>query len=69
FAYGADSPACRTFPNNFVYKAVDIEFWDPQCLLTLYQTFDCSDPGIVSGPDCWSPEGGIAGYTVTCPYR
>jgi hypothetical protein len=44
FALGEQSDACRTFYNNATFKAVDVYYWQPQCLLTLFNTFDCSDP-------------------------
>ncbi|KAK3390700.1 hypothetical protein B0H63DRAFT_519911 [Podospora didyma] len=66
---GAESPDCRTFYNNTTYAAINVETWVPQCLLTLHNTYDCKDPGIVSGLGCWSPEGGIKGYTATCPWK
>lgn len=69
WAEGSESSQCHTFYNNAVYTTVDVYYWDPQCLLTLFQTTNCSDPGIVSGLGCWEPEGGIAGFTVTCPYK
>ncbi|KAK0723589.1 hypothetical protein B0T26DRAFT_643192 [Lasiosphaeria miniovina] len=69
FAEGEQSDACRTFLNNNVYRAIDVFFWDPQCLLTLFETNNCTDPGVVTGPNCWTPDGGIAAYKVTCPYK
>ncbi|KAK0732274.1 hypothetical protein B0H67DRAFT_567032 [Lasiosphaeris hirsuta] len=69
FAEGNEGPQCRSFYNNTVYTTVNQYYWDPKCLLTLYQTTNCSDDGVVSGPGCWRPDGGIAGYTVTCPYK
>jgi len=65
FGLGSQSDACRQFWQNATYLAVDVHYWQPQCLLTLFQTLDCTDPGIVSGLGCWSPEGGIKGYKVT----
>ncbi|KAB5582230.1 hypothetical protein GE09DRAFT_1074178 [Coniochaeta sp. 2T2.1] len=68
FALGAQSDACRTFYNNTTYQAIDVYYWKPECLLTLFNTYDCTDPGIVSGIGCWSPPGGIYAYKITCPY-
>ncbi|KAK0715352.1 hypothetical protein B0H67DRAFT_490711 [Lasiosphaeris hirsuta] len=70
FGLGSDSPACRNFYNNVTYGAINVEYWIPQCLLTVHNTLDCSDPGIVSGTGgCWSPPGGIKAYTATCPWK
>ena len=69
FALGQESNECRTFWSGKVYSAVDVYYWDPKCLLTLFTKSDCSDDGVVTGPNCWTPEGGIAAYKVTCPYR
>ncbi|KAK3312098.1 hypothetical protein B0H66DRAFT_570061 [Apodospora peruviana] len=69
FAIGQDSPACRTFYQNATFSAIKVYYWDPQCILTLYEKLDCSDSGIITGPNCWTPPGGIAAYKVTCPYR
>jgi len=43
FAVGAQSDACRTFYDNTTYQAIDVFYWIPQCLLTLYNTPDCED--------------------------
>lgn len=69
FAEGSEGNACYTFYNNATMRAIDVYYWDPQCLLTVYTTTDCSDSGIVSGPGCWAPGGGVSGYKVTCPYK
>lgn len=50
FALGAQSDACRDFYNNTTYAAINVYYWQPQCLLTLFTTLDCSDP--VSGFPC-----------------
>lgn len=68
FPWGSQSSACRTFRNGISLKSVDVYDWDPRCTLTLYVKNDCSDPGVVSGPNCWSPEGGFGGYKVQCPW-
>ncbi|KAK3389597.1 hypothetical protein B0H63DRAFT_464011 [Podospora didyma] len=60
---------CKPFFDNTVFQTVDVFFWDPKCLLTLYETHNCSDPGVVTGPDCWTPDGGIAAHRVTCPFK
>jgi hypothetical protein len=65
FALGQQSDACRTFYNNATYPSINVYYWQPQCLLTVHTKLDCSDPGILSGLGCWSPEGGIAAYKVT----
>ncbi|KAB5513262.1 hypothetical protein GE09DRAFT_1162923 [Coniochaeta sp. 2T2.1] len=44
FALGAQSDACRTFYNNTTYQAIDVYYWKPECLLTLFNTYDCTDP-------------------------
>ncbi|KAK3938308.1 hypothetical protein QBC46DRAFT_390535 [Diplogelasinospora grovesii] len=69
FGLGSESDACRTFWNNTTYAAINVEYWHPQCLLTLFNTYGCTDPGIVSGLGCWTPEGGIKAYKVACPYK
>ncbi|KAM7183317.1 hypothetical protein V8F20_012666 [Naviculisporaceae sp. PSN 640] len=67
---GPDDTSCRRFYNNMTYAAISVDFWNPKCLLTLYNTLTCSDPGIVSGTGgCWWPDGGIKAYKATCPYR
>ncbi|KAK3326942.1 hypothetical protein B0T19DRAFT_149067 [Cercophora scortea] len=50
-------------------KSLSVTILEPRCRVTVFQTTDCSDPGIVSGTGgCWSPEGGIAAYKVDCPW-
>lgn len=67
---GPDDTSCRRFPNNMTYAAISVDYWNPKCQLTLFNTLTCSDPGIVSGTGgCWWPDGGIKGYKATCPYR
>ncbi|KAK0635835.1 hypothetical protein B0T17DRAFT_503336 [Bombardia bombarda] len=66
---GAEDDSCRRFYNNVTYGAVDVQYWNSLCLFTIFNTLDCSDPGIVSGLGCWSPEGGLVAYKATCPYR
>lgn len=44
FALGAQSDACRDFFENNTYQAINVYYWQPQCLLTLFTTLDCSDP-------------------------
>lgn len=44
FALGAQSDACRAFYNNTTYAAINVYYWQPQCLLTLFTTLDCKDP-------------------------
>jgi hypothetical protein len=44
FALGNQGDTCRTFYNNTTYTAVNVYYWQPQCLLTLFNTLDCSDP-------------------------
>ncbi|KAK3314003.1 hypothetical protein B0H66DRAFT_446576, partial [Apodospora peruviana] len=69
---GPDNTSCRTFTSgtgNITYGSISVDYWNPKCLITLFNTFDCSDPGIVSGTGgCWTPEGGIRAYKGTCPY-
>jgi hypothetical protein len=59
FALGAQSNACRDFYGNATYQSINVFYFVPQCLLTLYTTHDCSDP--VSKPchrgDCGVGEG------------
>ncbi|KAK3354032.1 hypothetical protein B0T25DRAFT_224411 [Lasiosphaeria hispida] len=69
FAEGNESPKCWSFYNGTIYTTVNQYYWDSKCLLTLFQTTDCSDSGVVSGPGCWQPDGGVGGYTVTCPWK
>ncbi len=54
--------------DNKEYKVINDVSINPKCIVTVHNTKDCSDPGIVSGPTCWTPEGGIAAYTVSCPW-
>ncbi|KAH8893947.1 hypothetical protein GQ53DRAFT_745353 [Thozetella sp. PMI_491] len=70
FTYGNDCGKCNNFANNTVMKSINVfgQIDSGKCIITVHNTFDCSDPGIVSGPGCWSPEGGIAGWTITCPW-
>ncbi|KAK4216909.1 hypothetical protein QBC37DRAFT_77760 [Rhypophila decipiens] len=50
-------------------QAVSVTQLEPKCRVTVYNTADCSDPGIVSGTaGCWSPPGGILAYRVDCPW-
>ncbi|KAK3380950.1 hypothetical protein B0H63DRAFT_194764 [Podospora didyma] len=67
-ALGDGCGDCRKFYNGTVYRSIDRYWFNAYCIITLFQTTTCSDPGIVSGPGCWTPEGGIAGYKVTCPW-
>ncbi|CCC05157.1 hypothetical protein SMACR_07894 [Sordaria macrospora] len=70
FPAGSESNHCRTFYAGAVYQSIDLEFFDPKCQLTVYNSYNCSDSGIVSGTGgCWSPEGGIKAYKVTCPWK
>ncbi|KAK3358523.1 hypothetical protein B0T24DRAFT_643752 [Lasiosphaeria ovina] len=66
---GADSPDCRNFYANTTYESIDVLSWSQYCQLTLFNTLDCSEGGIVSGLGCWSPPGGIKGYKATCPWK
>ncbi|KAK3687170.1 hypothetical protein B0T22DRAFT_456584 [Podospora appendiculata] len=68
YGLGTASETCHNFWQNATMGAVNVDYWIPQCLLTVFNTFDCSEGGIVSGHGCWSPPGGIRGYKVTCPY-
>lgn len=43
FALGQQGDTCRTFYNTTTYTAINVYYWVPQCLLTLYNTVDCSD--------------------------
>lgn len=70
FPAGTESNHCRTFYAGAIYQSLDLEFLDPKCQLTVYSTYNCSDSGLVSGTGgCWSPEGGIKAYKVTCPWK
>ncbi|KAK0622074.1 hypothetical protein B0T17DRAFT_494051 [Bombardia bombarda] len=69
FALGQDNNSCLTFGNSTNMNTVDVKFWNPQCLLTLFEERNCSDLSVVTGPNCWTPDGGIAAFKVTCPYR
>ncbi len=71
FTYGNDCGHCNNFYNNTVMKSINVfgQINDGKCIITVHNTFDCSDPGTVSGPGCWSPEGGVAGWTITCPWE
>ncbi|KAK3361150.1 hypothetical protein B0T24DRAFT_642458 [Lasiosphaeria ovina] len=67
--FGDGCGECKDFYNStVVYTTVHSYGFNPYCVLTLFQTKTCSDPGIVSGPGCWEPDGGIAAYKVSCPY-
>ena len=44
FGLGAQSDACRNFWNNTTYQAINVFYWKPECLLTLFNTYDCADP-------------------------
>ncbi|KAK0710329.1 hypothetical protein B0T26DRAFT_608705, partial [Lasiosphaeria miniovina] len=68
FAEGDGCGDCRTFYTGIVYKSIEAYSINQYCTLTVFQTPNCSDPGIQSGVGCWSPEGGIAGYKFACPY-
>lgn len=50
FGLGQQSEACRTFYNNTTYAAINVYYWMPQCLLTLYNTLDCSDDVSIQPP-------------------
>ncbi|KAH8908579.1 hypothetical protein BR93DRAFT_925674 [Coniochaeta sp. PMI_546] len=52
---------------NGTYQTVSNLAIDPRCMVTLFQTNNCQDPGIVTGPACWTPDAGIRGYSVVCP--
>ena len=66
-ACGTCTPAAL-YHSTDSFKSITNLNIDPHCTLTIYNTPDCSDPGIVSGPDCWTPEGGIIAYTAACPW-
>ncbi|KAK0628772.1 hypothetical protein B0T17DRAFT_614647 [Bombardia bombarda] len=69
FAVGDGCGDCRSFYNaTETYASINQYSMNPQCVLTVFNTFDCSDPGIQSGPGCWTPEGGIRAYKVSCPW-
>ncbi|KAH8881121.1 hypothetical protein GQ53DRAFT_608457, partial [Thozetella sp. PMI_491] len=68
FAVGSACGICTNFPNTARMASLKVVTLVPECQLTIFTTFDCSDPGIVSGLGCWSPEGGAAAFKVTCPW-
>jgi len=50
-------------------KSISVTQLERRCRITVYNTADCSDAGIVSGTaGCWSPDGGILAYRVDCPW-
>ncbi|KAM7189851.1 hypothetical protein V8F20_009988 [Naviculisporaceae sp. PSN 640] len=50
-------------------QSISVTQLEPKCRVTVYNTADCSDPGIVSGTaGCWSPPWGILAYRVDCPW-
>ncbi|KAK0727585.1 hypothetical protein B0T26DRAFT_747899 [Lasiosphaeria miniovina] len=69
--YGNDCGQCNNFFGSPFAAMQSIDVHGPiagaQCVITVHTTADCSDPGTVSGPGCWSPEGMIRGWTITCP--
>ncbi|KAK3315738.1 hypothetical protein B0H66DRAFT_270256 [Apodospora peruviana] len=68
-AIGDGCGDCRTFYNGTIMKSINVYSMNPQCVVTVHQKLDCTDPGIQSGTGgCWTPEGGIAAYTVSCPW-
>jgi len=69
FAHGDESDECRALPSETSWRAIDRTAWADVCLLIVFETADCSDPGIIAGPGCWTPPGGIEAYKVTCPYK
>ncbi len=69
--YGEACGNCKSvalYNSTDHFKAITNLNIDPRCTVTLFQTSDCSDPGIVSGPNCWTPEGGILAYEAACPW-
>ncbi|KAK3370492.1 hypothetical protein B0H63DRAFT_316966 [Podospora didyma] len=68
--YGNDCGKCNNFWAGSTMKSIDVkgQVADGKCVITVYNTADCSDPGIQSGPSCWAPEGGVKGWTITCPW-
>ncbi|KAK3689196.1 hypothetical protein B0T22DRAFT_461106 [Podospora appendiculata] len=68
--YGSACGDCvaATSYSNQTFKAITDAYLNPKCRLTLYQKADCSDDGAVTGPTCWTPDGGIAAYKVDCPW-
>jgi len=69
--YGEACGKCvpvRDTRNNMAYVAIQDAYLNPYCQIIIHQRSDCGDPGIDSGSGCWSPEGGISGYRVHCPW-
>jgi hypothetical protein len=54
--------------NGTTFKAITNLVIDPKCRVTLFNEPTCTSDGIVSGPNCWTPEGGISAYKVDCPW-
>jgi len=68
FTYGNDCGVCNNFYGDKRMQSVNVYGLDPRCFITFHISHDCSDPGIQSGiGSCWDPEGGVAGWTITCP--
>ncbi len=63
-----DCKSAALYNSTDYFKAITDLTIDPRCIVTLFNTPDCSGDGIVSGPNCWTPEGGILAYEVTCPW-
>lgn len=61
-------PSSANETAEFDARTISDAFLNPKCQITLYQTNDCSDAGVVSGSGCWAPEGGIKAYKVSCPW-
>ena len=66
--YGDGCGVCKSFYGNTSYASIHSYGFSQYCVLTVFTTPDCSDGGIQSGPGCWSPPGGVAGYKVSCPW-
>ena len=64
--FGQACGTCKTLTPS--QQSISVTQVEPRCRVTVYNTADCSDPGIVSGTGgCWSPPGGALAYRVDCP--
>ena len=59
---------CTSLSWGGPFKTIQQSGIDARCQITLFNTEDCSNGGVVTGPNCWAPEGGIKAYKVDCPW-
>lgn len=68
-SYGNQCGRCNPVnaPAPVTMKSVRVHYITAGCDITVHNTADCSDLGIISGPNCWSPPGGVLAWKFTCP--